>query len=85
MKKLPINERLASLEAKVEILLDILKDIREDIKYNPSKEDVERLEQRIQNLEEEDKKHIWKMAGASGTLSVIVAIVTALVVKFLTH
>lgn len=83
MEKLPINERLASLEAKVEILLDLLKEIRDDLKDHPTKEDVDKLEERILSLEQENKKHTWKIAAASGTLSVIVTIITAVVVKLL--
>ena len=85
MEKLPINERLASLEAKVEILLDLLKEIRDDLKDNPTKEDLNKLEDRIKVLEQEDKKHTWKIAAASGTLSVIVTAITAIVVKLLTQ
>lgn len=71
----PNNERLASLEAKVDILLGLLKEIKEDVKSYPSREEYTALTQRIQKLEDSYKTLFWKVAFASGALSVVVAII----------
>lgn len=45
------NERLASLEAKLEFLKELLKEIRDDVKEQPSREEYNKLEERVSNLE----------------------------------
>ena len=47
----PVNERLASVEAKLEFIQDLLKEIRDDLKDQPSKEDYLDLKTRVLELE----------------------------------
>lgn len=72
------NERLASLETKVGLLLELLKEIKEDLKHSPSREEYDSALDRISKLEESDKKILWKVAIGSGSLAVILGILAEL-------
>lgn len=83
MAEKPSNERLASLEAKVDILLGLLKEIKDDVKSHPSRQEYDSLTLRIQKLEDSYKTLFWKVAFASGALSVIVAIIGELAKSYI--
>ena len=78
-------ERLASLEAKVEILLDLLKEIRDDLKNNPTKEEFNTLQDRVKTLEENQSKYGYKIAWIAGAISVVTSVVAAIVSHLATH
>ena len=69
------SERLASLEAKVGILLDLLKEIRDDLKNHPSRDEYNAISDRVELLDAQYKSLLWKVALASGGLSVVITIV----------
>jgi len=52
------NERLASLEAKMEIFLKLLQEIRDDIKIQPSKESFDNLMRNFEELEKDTDRKI---------------------------
>lgn len=76
-------ERLASVEAKVDILLELLKEIKEDVKSHPSREEYDSLQKRVEQLESTYKNLIWKIAAASGALSVVIAVLVELAKTYL--
>ena len=73
------NERLASLEAKLEFLKELLTEIRDDLKDHPTRSEVDKLEDRVQDLESNQHKILIKV----GITSSIVIIVGGLLLKFL--
>lgn len=81
----PSNERLASLEAKMEILLDLLKEIRNDLKTNPTREEFTQLRAEVEQLQSEYAVVKSKVATVSGAISIVVSILTAIAVKLLVH
>ena len=52
-QELSTNERLASVEAKLEFIQDLLKDIRNDIKNQPTRDDYLDLKSRVTILEKD--------------------------------
>lgn len=59
------NERVAALEAKVDILLELLKEIKDDFKNSVTKEEHEALEAKVEKL----KDSITKLLIATGIIS----------------
>lgn len=72
------NERLASLEAKLEFVKELLKEIRDDVKNQPSREEYEEMKERVSKLEDAYKGLIWKIASASGAISVLISVAVKL-------
>ena len=68
------NERLAKLEAKMEIIFELLQEIRDDIKNNPSKAEYDELKRNQEELRKDvnalQKAH-WKQTGSLAILGVI--------------
>lgn len=83
MEKIPPNERLASLEAKMEILLELLKEIRDDLKNNPSKEEFVALEERVKSLEISSTQISSKVATIATVASILSSVLVGAVVKML--
>jgi chromosome segregation ATPase len=80
------NERLASLEAKLEFLKDLLLEVRQDIKALPTKNDYEDLEQEISTLEERISSLETARVKDSikiGITSALMGFIAALLVRFL--
>ena len=85
MEKNPANERLASLEAKMEILLDLLKEMRDDLKNNPTKEEFEALQDRVKTLEERSNQINSKIATIAAVASILSSVLVGAVVKLIVH
>jgi hypothetical protein len=75
------QERLASLEAKLEFMKDLLKEIRDDIKDRPSRSEHEELKTEVEQLRSFYSSLMWKVATGAGSLSVL----TALIVEFIAN
>lgn len=73
------NERLASLEAKLEFLKELLKEIRDDVKEQPSREEFTKLEDRVKTLEDAYTSIMIKVGIAGGLLVVAFEIASKLV------
>lgn len=65
------NERLASLEARLEFIKELLKEIREDVKDSPTREELKDLEVRVDELEKTYNKIMLKVAVSSAILGLI--------------
>lgn len=82
------NERLAKLEAKMEIIFELLQEIRDDLKDNPSRSEYEELrknqEQLRKDVNELQKAH-WKQTGSLVVIGIaftsIMSYVMRLIVK----
>lgn len=66
-----INERLASLEAKLEFLKELLQEIRSDVKNQPSREEFDNLERRVASLEKTQTSLSIKIGIASGIMTLV--------------
>jgi len=71
------NERLASVEAKLEIFLGLLKEIRNDLKNLPPRAEVDKLTSRVEELEKNYIKLAVKIGGLSMFVSLVISIVAA--------
>lgn len=65
------NERLASLEAKMEILRELLKEIRDDLKNQPTREELTEVEERLSKLENSQVSLAIKVGVASGIIGAL--------------
>lgn len=88
MSESTTNERLASLEAKLEFLKELLKEIRDDVKNLPTREEVEELKERCDKMDERQDKLekaqtslLVKVGIASGVLSFIIGIIVKIWMK----
>jgi DNA repair exonuclease SbcCD ATPase subunit len=69
------NERLASVEAKLQFIQDILKEIKSDLKDQVAKEDFENLRNKTEKLEKEFfalKTKVGIIAGSFGFLTALI-------------
>jgi vacuolar-type H+-ATPase subunit E/Vma4 len=62
------NERVAALEAKVDILLELLKEIKEDIKNSPTREEYKALDKKVEKLKDSITKLLITTGIVSGVL-----------------
>lgn len=69
MQEMPLNERLASVETKLEFIQDLLKEIRDDLKDQPSKEDYLDLKNRVWELEKTTTSVKIKVFAVSAIIS----------------
>ena len=67
-------ERLTALEVKLEFIKDLLKEIKEDIRDQPSKEDYDKLEERVANLEKSYTSLAVKVAGTTSLIAAVIQI-----------
>ena len=65
-------ERLTALEVKLEFVKELLKEIRDEVKDQPSKEDYDRLEERVSILEKSYTSLAVKVAGVTAVIAVII-------------
>ena len=79
------NERLASLEAKLEFLKELLQEIRDDLKTQPTRAELddlanrlEKVEDRITDLEKSNTALTAKMSILSGGIAMAVTILAKL-------
>lgn len=72
------NERLVSLETKLEFLKALLLEVRDDIKGLPTKEEYDKLEIRVRDLELARTRDAIKIGVASG----LAGIIAGLILKF---
>ena len=49
--EVPVNERIASVEVKLQFIHELLKEIKEDVKDLPTKEEYAELKDRVSELE----------------------------------
>ena len=68
------SERLAALEAKLDIFYSLLTEIRDDLKSHPSKDDYDDLKVRIKDLEDGQLKVIVKLATGMGLLTILTSV-----------
>ena len=69
------NERLASVEAKLQFLKELMLEVRDDLKGTPTKEEYDKLEQRINELEKSRFRDGIKIGVASGLLGILFSLV----------
>lgn len=62
--------KLARLEASLEFIKEFLKEIRDDLKHMPSKEDYNKLEDRVEKLEKLQSSTTIKIGIAAGVAGV---------------
>lgn len=72
------NERLASLETKLEFLKELLIEVRDDLKGSPTKSDYDKLENRVLDLEKFRARDAIKVGIASGIIGIVAGIVIKL-------
>lgn len=73
------SERLASVEAKLEFLKELLLEVKQDIKGLPTKDEYEKLDKRIKQLEDSRLKDGIKIGIASG----MAGFISAMLIKLL--
>lgn len=71
MIEVPVNERLASVEARLEFIKDLLKEIRDDLKEQPSKEEFVDLKTRVHEMEKSLMNVRIKIYAISGIVSFV--------------
>lgn len=79
------NERIASLETKIEVLKDLLLEMRDDLKSTPSRIEYESLKDLYVKLESEIdqvKSEMNKWAIKTGVASGIVGVIAGLMIKY---
>jgi len=64
-------QRLASLEAKMELIRELLKEIRDDIKNQPTREELNEVEDRVDRLEKSQISLVIKVGVTSGILGAL--------------
>lgn len=57
------------------MLLDMLKEIKDDLKGNPNRSEFNDLKRKANKLEDQYNKLVWKVAGASGVLTLMISLV----------
>lgn len=67
----PLNERLASVETKLEFMHDLLREIRDDLKDQPSKEEFMDLKGRVTELEKDTTSVKIKVFAISAIISLL--------------
>lgn len=67
----PLNERLASVETKLQFMHDLLREIRDDLKDQPSKEEYMDLKNRIAELEKDTTSVKIKVFAISALISLL--------------
>jgi len=68
------SERLAALEAKLDIFYSLLTEIRDDLKSHPSKDDYDDLKIRVKDLEDGQGKLAIKLATGMGLLTILASV-----------
>lgn len=68
------NERLATLEAKLEFIKELLKEIKDEVKEQPSREEMNELKARVDTLEKNYTSLIIKVGTVAGVLMVAIEI-----------
>lgn len=81
MEERTTNERLATLEAKLEFIRELLSDIKEDVKEQPSQEEVDDLKERLSILEKNYTSLVVKVASVAGGMMVLIEIAAKLFFK----
>lgn len=79
------NERLASLEAKLEFLKELLQEIRDDLKTQPTRAELDDLSQRLSKAEDkisELEKAKVELMVKMGVLTAAIGIAVSLLMKF---
>lgn len=71
MSDTPINERLASVETKLEFIQDLLKEIRDDLKDQPTREEYLDLKDRVNDLEDGMDSIKMRVFAASAVISIL--------------
>ena len=69
-----ILERLTALEVKLEFIKEAVKEIKDDVKDQPCKEDYEKLEDRLINLEKSYTSLAVKVAGVTAAIAIIIQV-----------
>ncbi len=79
------NERLASLEAKLEFLKELLQEIRDDLKTQPTRAELDDLSDRLAKAEDKisalEKKQVELMVKMS-LLTAGIGMAVSLLMKF---
>lgn len=76
------KERLARLETNIEFMKDLLTEIREDQKNHPSKEEYNKLEDRVNKLENSRNSLAVTVGVISGIISIIVGFFSGVVTRY---
>lgn len=85
-ENIEVRERLVGLETKLAFIQGLLEEIRSDLKNQPTKEEINSLEDRIETLEEKHitlKDRIDSVAIKAGIASGVLGLLGGLLIRFI--
>lgn len=83
MKEKSLNERIAGVEVKTDLVYELLKEARDDVKEQPSRKEFTDIHNRVEVLEDYTNNLLVKVGVVSCILGSIGGIVLTLVLKYI--
>jgi predicted nuclease with TOPRIM domain len=80
---LSTNERLASVEAKLELLRELLKEIRDDVKNSPTRKEFDELHEEVEDLKQKTTSAMIKIGILSGALGLFSGFIANYLLKLI--